>query len=109
VQLRGEVICQALVRSGRDLDVVLSGGQIADDGARGNVRQRSTDDPHKYGLGLEVVDEKDGLSRVPVDELDTEDFGLGEGGADLNVELWLGWSAAKLSIDNFLNLDVLSV
>jgi hypothetical protein len=109
VQLRGEVVRQALVRPGGNLDVVLGRCQVADRRARGNVQQRSTDYPHKHRLRLEVVDGEDGLGCVPVHELDAKDLSLGKGCADLDVELWLSWRAAEFSIDDFLSLDVMSV
>ena len=46
--------------------------------------------PHKRDanvVGLVVGKGEQGLRRLAVDELDTEDFGLGKGGRDLNLEV----------------------
>jgi hypothetical protein len=56
-----------------------------------------------------VVDGEDGLCCVTVYELDSEDFSLRKGGADLNIELRLGWGGSNLLLDNFFNLQVVLI
>ena len=93
VQLRRETVRHALLLARRYTHTISLRGEIAhDDGRVGGARdvrgryEGAADDGDDYGGGLVVGDAEDGAGGVAVDEFDAEDFGLREGGLDLDGE-----------------------
>lgn len=94
----GERERKLLLLASGDLNVVLDGSQVADDASiSGAVLgdllhgvERTGNEGDRDGVGILVVDLNDSLGRTPVDELNAEDFGLGEDGLDISVEGSLG-------------------
>lgn len=84
-----------LLLAGGDLEVVLDGRQVADDGLVGGLLggkllgggEGATDKGDLDGAIVAVVDLDDSLCGTAVDELDAKDVGLGEAGADIGLEL----------------------
>lgn len=76
VELGGEAVRNRLLRTSRDLDGVLLGGQVADDAGLPALlqRQRSADDGDANGRGLVVGDGKASFGGMAVDELDAKDL-----------------------------------
>jgi hypothetical protein len=94
VHLGRERVGESLVLAGGDGDAVALGGQVAQDG--GDLRragdidgsgERATDDQNLDGLGLLVVDIKNGAGRAAVDELNAKDLCVREGGLDVDVDV----------------------
>lgn len=94
LHVEGEGVGEALALAGGDLDVVLDGGEVVDDalvggGVLGEVLggdEGAGNEGDLQGPVLAVVDLDEGVGRAAVDQLDTEDVGLGEGRGDLGVE-----------------------
>lgn len=86
---------ELLLLAGGDLDVVLDGRQVADDGLVGGLLggellgggEGAADKGDLDGAIVAVVDLDDSLCGTAVDELDAKDVGLGEAGADIGLEL----------------------
>lgn len=78
----------------RNLEVVLGGGQVAQDalvgrGVGGKLLggvKSTGEEGEGEGGGLAVGDGDEGLGRVAVDELDAEDVGVWEGGGKVGVQ-----------------------
>lgn len=94
----GERERKLLLLAGRDLNVVLDGGQVAHDaGVAGAVLgkllhgvERASDEGDIDSIGILVVDLDDSLGRTTVDELDTENISFGESSLDISLERSLG-------------------
>lgn len=93
MQLRSKTVRDALALASRNLYPIFLRRQIPNHHrrirrTRGIQRadQRAADDLQGYGLGFMVGNVEDGAGGVAVDELDAEDFGLGEGGFDVDGE-----------------------
>jgi hypothetical protein len=94
----GERERKLLLLASGDLDVVLDGSQVADDtsisgAVLGDLLhgiERTGNEGDRDRVGILVVDLNDSLGRASVDELQAEDFGLGEDGLDISVEGSLG-------------------
>lgn len=88
VQLGGKAIAQAITRACRDFDVVPCGSQVGYDlrtiGAHGIRPKRAANEDDTDRLWLSIGEGEQGLSRVAVDKLDTEDLRLWEGCRDLH-------------------------
>jgi len=93
MQVRREVVAQALALASGDLDIIPRRSEVPDDGLRGALRrsvgtpERATNEGDGDGVRLGVLEGEEGLRRVPVDELHAEDLGLREGGRDFDGEL----------------------
>lgn len=85
---------ELLLLAGGDLEVVLDGRQVADDGLVGGLvggellggGEGAADKGDLDGARVAVVDLDDGLCGTAVDELDAKDVGLGEAGLDIGLE-----------------------
>lgn len=85
---------ELLLLAGGDLEVVLDGRQVADDGLVGGLLggellgggEGASDKGDLDGAIVAVVDLDDGLCGTTVDELDAKDVGLGEAGADIGLK-----------------------
>jgi hypothetical protein len=120
VHLGCERVGESLVLAGRDGDAIALGGQVAQDGRdlrrAGDIDgsgERATDDQDLDGFGFLVVDVEDGAGGVAVDELDTEDLCLREGGLDVDIDvgclLLAGVLDVVLDTLDFLDLAFVSV
>jgi hypothetical protein len=98
LHILGERERKLLLLASGDLNVVLDGSQVADDASisgavLGDLLQgveRTGNKGDRDGVGILVVDLNDSLGRTSVDELNAEDFGLGEDSLDISVEGSLG-------------------
>lgn len=95
MQLRREGVRQGLALASWNLDVVPLHGQVADDLRPCSIEtrhchQRAADEGHGHGLRLFIGEGEDGAGGVAVDQLDAEDFSLGEGGRDFDFEVRRG-------------------
>lgn len=83
VHLGGEGVRDGFGLAGGDLGGVAGSGQVAqDDRLRTILNQGAANDRDTDGLRLLVGDGEDSLSLVAIDQLDAEDLGLRERGAD---------------------------
>jgi hypothetical protein len=87
VHFGAEAVRDSLLCAGRNLNVELLCGQVAQNLGigRGILHQRASNDGNANGLGLVVSDGEDGLGGVPIDELHAEDLGLRERGRDFDI------------------------
>ena len=84
VHLGSEAVGGSLLLASRDQKVVLAEGQVADSlGAD----ERTTNEAKMNRGSLMVGDGENGVGRVAIDELDTEDLRVGEGNRDGDVQL----------------------
>lgn len=93
VHLGRESVGQALALASWDGDAVARGGEVAqDDGWVGSAwhilrREEGTaNDKDGDRLWLGVVHIEDCTGRVTIDQLDTKDLSVGEGGADVHLQ-----------------------
>jgi hypothetical protein len=114
VHLGRERVGESLLLACRDADAVFLRGEVLEDlGLVGLGGERAADNHDLDGLSLLVVDIEDGAGGVAVDELDTEDLCIGEGGGDVDVDV--GGLLLAGVLDLFLyaldlfDLDVVSV
>lgn len=99
VHLGGKAVANGLLLTGRDLDTVANGGQVADDlGLIIRVPQASTDEVHGDWVRLIVGDGNQCLGRVTVDKLDAEDLGSREGSLGSDSQADSLWFRGLLSI-----------
>jgi hypothetical protein len=84
VHLGSEAVGCSLLLAGRNQKVVLAEGQVADSlGAD----ERTTNEAKVNGGSLVVGDGQNGVGRVAIDELDTENLRVGEGNRDGDIQL----------------------
>lgn len=110
VHVLREGVGQVLLLAGGHLNVVLGGGEVADDGlvgegvlgepARGHEGAGHEGQLDRVGVVVGDVDE--GARRAAVDELNAEDVGLGEAGRDFGEEGRGGWVGGA----GFVGLEV---
>jgi hypothetical protein len=90
VEIGGERVREGLLLASRDLDIVTSSRNVADNGSAGMYArcqwlqrgQRASDQSYLDGFRLIVREIQDSLCCVPIDELDAEDLSIGEGCGD---------------------------
>jgi hypothetical protein len=85
VHVGGEAERQALLLAGWYLDGILVGCQVANNARRGcGIRspQTATDELDSNGVGLFIGEGENRLSLLAIDQLDAEDFSIGEAGFD---------------------------
>ena len=86
MEIRGERIGEGLLLASRNLDIITSSCDIADNGSAGmktrcnwlQSGQRAPNQSYLDRFRLIVREAQDCLCRVPIDELDTEDLSVGE-------------------------------
>lgn len=85
VHVGGEAERQALLLSRRDFNGILMGRQVANDARRrSGIRspQTATNELNSDGVGLLIGEGKNGLGLLAIDQLDAEDFSIGEASFD---------------------------
>ncbi len=95
MEIGGERVRKSLLLASRDLNIVTSSGDIADNGSTGVYArcqwlqrgQRAPDESYLDGFSLIVREIQNGLCRVPIDELDAEDLSIGEGCGDRDCKV----------------------
>jgi hypothetical protein len=109
VEISGEAERQRLLLPSRNLNIVSCVGEIADNGSRGMTPssqwlesgQCASNDGDIDRLGLVVGEIEEGLCRVPIYKLASEDFRLWEGGRDRDGKIGGCWGRLEL----FFSLD----
>lgn len=86
VEIGGESVRKSLLLASRDLNIVTSSGDIADNGSTGMCArcqwlqsgQRAANESYLDRFRLIVREIQDSLCGMPIDELDAEDLSIGE-------------------------------